>query len=323
MPVALPTPAPLQPQPIMQNRRQLLRTSLGAALAPLASCQHSSQSSGWIDAHVHVWTPDLERYPLAEGFTRQSMQPPSFTPEQLFAHAKPQGVSRIVLIQMSYYRFDNRYMLDMMRRHPGTFSGVAIVDDKAADVEQRMLELARQGVRGFRLVPPADPVAARAWFASPGIETMYRVGAQHRLNMCLLINPEALGEAAAMCRRFPKTPVVIDHFARLGMAGAIEPAGLKALLDLAAFPEVTVKTSATYALGAKKAPYTDLLPMLRACRDAFGAKRLMWASDCPFQVEKGHNYKDSIDLVHERADFLTERERQWLLRDTAQRVFFS
>ena len=85
---------------------------------------------GWIDAHVHVWTPDLQAYPLDPHFQREDMQPPSFTPEELFAHARPAGVSRIVLIQMSFYRFDNRYMLDMIARYPGVSSGVGIVDQQ-------------------------------------------------------------------------------------------------------------------------------------------------------------------------------------------------
>ena len=66
---------------------------------------------GYIDAHVHVWTPDTAHYPLAAGYKREEMKPPSFTPEELFKHAKPAGVDRINLIQMSFYGFDNSYML--------------------------------------------------------------------------------------------------------------------------------------------------------------------------------------------------------------------
>jgi len=35
------------------------------------------------------------------------MKPPSFTPQELFKHSKPAGVTRINLIQMSYYKFEN------------------------------------------------------------------------------------------------------------------------------------------------------------------------------------------------------------------------
>ncbi len=33
------------------------------------------------------------------------------------------GVDRIVLIQMSYYQDDNRYMVDQIRKYPGCFLG--------------------------------------------------------------------------------------------------------------------------------------------------------------------------------------------------------
>ena len=51
----------------------------------------------FIDAHVHVWTPDTAHYPLAAGYKKADMHPPSFTPEQLFKHTKPAGVDRIDL----------------------------------------------------------------------------------------------------------------------------------------------------------------------------------------------------------------------------------
>ena len=47
-------------------------------------------------------------------------------------------MSRVVLIQMSFYQFDNRYMLDCIARHHGVFRGVAIVDETKPDVSDTM-----------------------------------------------------------------------------------------------------------------------------------------------------------------------------------------
>ena len=81
-----------------------------------------------IDAHSHVWTADTARYPLAPGWRRLNMAPASFTPDELLQHARPAGVDRVVLIQMSFYGHDNSYMLDMISTHPETFAGVAVID---------------------------------------------------------------------------------------------------------------------------------------------------------------------------------------------------
>ena len=304
-----------------QTRRRFLQSTLAATATLAAPRLHAAEAKGFIDAHVHVWTPDTQAYPIAEGFTQSDLAPPSFTPEELFAHAKPNGVDRIVLIQMSFYKTDNRYMLDSMARFPGVFGGVAIIDHEAPDAVAQMKALKAKGVRGFRLY--TDKKNAESWLQSDSMKKMWAAGADEGLAMCLLANPDALPAVHALCKAFPKTPVVIDHFARLGMKGPPAEADLENLVKLADFETVHVKTSAFYALGAKKAPYTDLAPMIRRLRDTYGANRLMWATDCPYQVGEGHTYADSIALIRDRLDFLTAEDKNWILRGTAEKVFFS
>jgi predicted TIM-barrel fold metal-dependent hydrolase len=277
--------------------------------------------NGYIDAHVHVWTPDVKKYPLAPGFKPADMKPPSFTPEELFAHARPCGVSRIVLIQMSFYKYDNSYMLDAMKAFPGVFSGVAIVDHSQNDVVAKMRDLAKQGVRGFRLAPFAEDPAK--YFAAKGIDAMWRTGAEDNLKMCLLINPGALPVVDKLCEKHPDTPVVIDHFARIGADGKISDNDVVSLCRLAKHKNTYVKVSAFYALGKKATPYADLLPMITLLKESYGPQRLMWASDCPFQVQAGHNYRDSIDLILKRARFLSDDDRKQMLTKTAEKVFFA
>jgi predicted TIM-barrel fold metal-dependent hydrolase len=303
-------------------RRHFLHQSRALATGALlgGASQAESIQDGWIDAHVHVWTPDTAKYPIAEGRKKEEMQPPSFTPGELFAHCRPEGVTRIVLIQMSFYRYDNTYMLDAMRDYPGVFSGVAVIDSGAPNLAATMKDLNGKGVRGFRLSTSREN--AESWSTSPGMKTMWKTGAETGQPMCCLTSPDALPAVGKMCEAFPETPVVIDHFARIGAKGQIEESDLENLLRLADFPTVHVKTSAFYALGKKAAPYDDLGPMIRRLRDAYGAARLMWASDCPYQVQKGHTYAESIALIRDRLDFLSDDDKAWMLRKTAEKVFF-
>lgn len=303
----------------MKTRRQFLTSAAALGAVPCVAAAAESVP-GAIDAHVHVWTPDISKYPLSPNYKVGDMKPPSFTPEELFAHSKPAGVSRIVLIQMSFYGTDNSYMLDVMKAHPGVFSGVAVIDEKAPEVAETMAELAKSGVRGFRI--RSSKANAESWLSSPEMNAMWTAGAAQNLSMCLLADPDSLPAALKMCQKHPATPVVIDHFARIGVSGTIEKADLGNLLKFAELENVCVKTSAFYALGKKKPRYDDLGPMIRELRDAFGADRLMWASDCPYQVVDGHSYAASISLIRDRLDFLSEDERDWMLRGTAERVFF-
>ncbi|QDV66423.1 4-sulfomuconolactone hydrolase [Rosistilla carotiformis] len=305
------------------SRRHLLGAA--AATTALAATNRlaiaaDGKSDGYIDAHVHVWTPDTNKYPLDKAYDKSSMQPASFTPEQLMAHAKPAGVNRIVLIQMSFYGVDNSYMLDVMAAHPGRFSGVAVIDP-ADKPRQTMRQLKSQGVRGFRIVAGKQP--ADQWLDNPTMHKMWSIAADEGLAICPLMNPEYLPAVDAMCAKYPKTRVVVDHFARIGVDGKIQDAQVEALCRLARHENAYLKASAFYALGKKQAPYTDLGPMIHRCMDAYGSQRMMWASDCPYQVEEGHTYQESIDLIREKLDFLSDQDRAWMLGKTAEKVFWS
>ena len=151
---------------------------------------------------------------------------------------------------------------------------------------------------------------------------MWRTAGEVGVAICPLVDPPFLTAIDQLCRKFPATRVVIDHFARIGAGGPPQEAQLNLLCGLARHKNVQVKVSAFYALGAKQSPYLDLGPMIRRVLEAFGPERLMWGSDSPFQVLRGHTYRDSIELVRTRLDFLTPADRRWLLRDTAAKTFF-
>ena len=277
---------------------------------------------GFIDAHVHVWTNDTAHYPLAAGFKKEDMKPSTFTPEILFKHTKPASVDRVNLIQMSYYGFDNRYMLDMMAFHPDVFVGTAVIDVNAEEPDKLMGELAKKKVRAFRIHPGLSKQPPERWLHPAGYEKMFAAGAKNNQAMSCLIAPDALPELDRMCKKHKDTPVIIDHLCRIGLDGTIADKDVDALCAMAKHDRVMIKVGAFYALGKKESPYTDLGPLIRKVVKAFGAKRCMWESDCPFQVSDGHKYQDSIDLVRKRLDFLSDEDREWLLWRTAEGFFF-
>ncbi len=275
----------------------------------------------YIDAHSHVWSPDIARWPLVNGQTRADLKPPSFTPEELFALAEPEGVGRVVLIQHSgYHLWDNSYLIDCAARMPGRFSLVGMIDDRSERPGEKLKALLPQGVRGLRITPR---IHGESWLEGPGMESLWKTGAETGQAMCCLIDAAQLARVSDMCRRHPETPVVIDHFARVGVDGTIRDGDVTALCDLAKHKRVSVKLSAYYALGKKEPPYEDLLPMIRRVLDAFGVERCMWASDAPYQVQPPHTYAASIALIRDRLNGVSAGDKEWLLRKTAERVFFA
>ena len=275
----------------------------------------------YIDAHVHVWTPDTAHYPLAPGYKKEEMKPASFTPEELFKHTKPAGVDRINLIQMSFYGFDNTYMLDMIKLYPDVFVGTAVIDPHADDPARQMTDLAKKGVRAFRIHPRLSKQPADKWLRPEGYVKMFAAAAKNNQALSCLIDVDGLPEVDRMCKDHSDTPLIIDHLARIGVDGTIRDNDVDALCALAKHKKLMVKVGAFYALGKKKAPYDDLAPLIKIVVKAFGPERCMWESDCPFQVQGEHTYAASIDLVKKRLDFLSADDREWLLRKTAEKFF--
>ncbi len=275
----------------------------------------------YIDAHSHIWTPDVAHYPLARGFAVGDMKPPSFTAEELLAQCRPAAVGRVNLIQMSFYEFDNRYMLDMIKHYPERFVGTAIVDPLGSDPGGEMEKLQRSGVRAFRIHPQYSKQPPGRWLEPPGYKSMFAAAARTGQALSCLIDPSGFFEVDRMCRLYPETKVIIDHLGRIGGDGVIRDADVQSLCALAAHPRVFIKVGAFYALGKKTPPYLDLGPLIRQVVRAFGARRCMWESDCPFQVV-AHRYADSIALIRDRLDFLSQDDRDWLLCRTAEESLF-
>ncbi len=190
----------------LSGAASLAAATIGASAIAAAD---QEQRDGWIDAHVHVWSPDTKTYPLGPNFEVSDMRPPSFTAEELFSHCRPAGVDRIVLIQMNFYEYDHSYMLEAMKAHPGVFSGVAWIDHQAEDLTDQMESLARQGVRGFRL---HSHDTAKDWVDDPGMAKLWRLAGQRGWAVCPLINPTEIGFVDNLCKKFPDTTVVVDHF---------------------------------------------------------------------------------------------------------------
>ena len=307
------------------SRRHFLSANMAVLGASLVNPLSAADTDlPWIDAHSHIWPAETDKFPLAPGQKKSDLKPASFTDDELMAIARPEGVGRVVLIQHSvYHLFDNSYLIDAVRRHPGQFRIQGMIDEHQANPGGTMKKLLPQGVTGFRITPFIRKPEHRAkWLETPGMVEMWKTGAVTRQAMCLLIDASDLPATDAMCERHPETPVVIDHFARIGVDGQMRDGDITNLCRLARHPRTSVKISAFYALGQKKPPHDELIPMIKRLYETFGPKRLMWASDSPYQIQGENTYQASIRLVRDRLDFLSKDDRDWLLRKTAEKVFF-
>ena len=279
----------------------------------------------YIDAHSHIWSPETDKWPLANGKAKKDLDPPSFTPEELLKLAHAVGVGRVVLIQHTlYHGYDNTYLLDAAKAHPGVFAVTGMVNDTKPEPGKAMRELHKKGVKAFRITsrPGIGASGGENWLSGPGLTEMWTTAAETGQVMACLIDAKDLPGVNAMCAKNPQTTCVIDHFARIGVDGTVHEEDLKQLCALAKHKKTYVKLSAYYALGKKTPPYLDLAPMIRRLLDAFTPDRCMWASDAPYQTQGDNTYSASIELIRDKLDFLSAGDKEKLLRKTAEGVYF-
>ena len=199
----------------------------------------------WIDAHIHIWTSDVDSYPLAGEQTAADLDPPDFTPEMYLRHARPSGIEKVVVVQTGYHQFDNSYATDAIRRFPGVFSVIGIVDEMKENVQEDMEALKAQGVRGFRIGVDYD---------GPQWDRLFEAAARTGQAMCPITHPVGAPAIKEIAAKHPDTTVVVDHMTRVGEMDPINDEHIGQLTDIATLPNTHVKISRLHALGGWAAP---------------------------------------------------------------------
>ena len=223
---------------------------------------------GATDTHAHV-VAAVPEYPMIEG---RSYTPPPAPEHKYLAMLDALGMDHGVLVQISVYGTDNRYMLDVLRRNPGRLRGVAVVNSEIGDRELR--DMHEAGVRGLRI---------NVLFGG-GIDFSELEKLAHRIkefgwHMQLLMDVQALPELMPRMLRLP-VPAVFDHMGHTPAASAIDSAGFAAMLRLVADHGCWAKLSGAYRLSESSPGYADVVPMARALIDA-APDRVVWGSDWP------------------------------------------
>ena len=264
-----------------------------------------------IDAHLHVWSDDYEHYPFADGRTDAA---PGST-ELLIETMDAAGVDRAVIVQPIYYLYDNSYVADSLKRYPGKFDALGLLDRHAPDlVEQFEKLVVEDGFSGLRmhLGRPDDP----AEWAAPDQDPIWRKAEELGASF-LSYGPAALLPAIEpIVARFPGVKVALDHIGG-APTDEVPPAPLLGnVLKMAKYPNVYVKFSPQGHKSREEYPFRDTFPTFQKLYDAFGPERLMWGTNFP-GVLKSIGYGPALALFREHIDFIDAEDKEWLMAKTA------
>jgi predicted TIM-barrel fold metal-dependent hydrolase len=220
------------------------------------------------------------------------------------------------------WQAEHPFATEAVRAYPERFGFVGRVDKDAPDIAAQMACVAaRPGCVGLRIAYVPDqtrPIADGAY------DRYFRLAAEHRLPVFASVStwPEVVGDAL---ERFTDLVVILDHtgvdYRRL-RTGAERSRGIDRVTALAEHPNLGVKWCHVERLDDDPYPFPTALTYLRQVVDAFGAERVMWASDStealnPARSNNPATWAQTIHYLLDTPQF-TVGEKEWILGGTAR-----
>ncbi len=266
-----------------------------------------------IDAHLHVWGTGEDGLPFADGRQPTARADTDFLLECMDAA----GVAGSLIIQPIVYKFDHRYVTQALRAHPDRFRGMCLVDPTHDDPVGQLRRWRDEGYGSVRINPGLFP-ADRGFDSDLGHE-LFAAAGELGMPVGFLISPEHFPAVDALCAASPGAVAVIDHFGHCRPTEGSN-AEFDALLSLARHPQLHVKLSEFPRASHDEWPYVDLQAWVPQLLDAYGAGRLMWATDFPFIVEQC-GYTEGLTLFTGETPGIDAETMQQLVAGTAEAVF--
>jgi L-fuconolactonase len=274
-----------------------------------------------VDAQIHVFDEDNERYPWSRGpeFERRQHSITPFRYEEALAAMDEAGVAAAALVIPGTYGNENGYLLEAAARHPDRFAVVGRIASSGPDVASRLAAwvAASPAVVGMRVV--VRSAAANERWDRGDFLPMFTACAELGFPVCVNV-PGKLAGIASLAARLPTLPILIDHLGVAGPpttplhAGTLEP--LTDVIALARFPNVSIKATGVSNLSTEPFPFRDIWPPLLRVISAYGPERVMWGSDITRIL---HPYAETVAYLAELPG-LTEDDRALIYGGNTRRI---
>jgi L-fuconolactonase len=206
--------------------------------------------------------------------------------ESLLFQMERYAVAHAILIQV-FGQYDNTYQMDCLRRYPGRFASVVLIDTDLPNAPHTLERLAAEGASGVRFRPTT---------CSPGDDPLLIWRTAERLGLSVSCGGTG-GDAALFASEefvrviaaVPRLKIVLEHLGTTGqVTGDEQHAMCERIFALARYPNVYMKVPGLGEIARRALPVREPFPfitpvpsLLDAAYAAFGPHRLMWGSDYP------------------------------------------
>ena len=283
-----------------------------------------------VDAHLHLFKARSEAYPRLV-FDEMAPAEREESAEELLEAMGKAGVDHAIVVPLSPH---DEYLGELLVDHPGRFAGVGVYDaeEGAGQAARRAEQAGIQGLRfyGFGGEAGSSPESLDVF---PTLEAMRDLG----MKVWFYGSPDQVRLLDGVMKLLPGLKVVLNHLGfcpDLWMELSIDehlrprfdiplpPDSLELIEQMAADhpDDLYVHVSGQYAFTRTGYPHPDLQEVVDRVYRAFGANRMLNASDWPW-IKAEPGYGEVLALVDHYLPDITSEERAAIRGGTAQVLF--
>jgi len=237
----------------------------------------------------------------------------------------PQGSGAWRTLPNGARRRDYPFSELAVQLYPERFAYHVGVDRRDPEIDQQMAAVRSKPNSLCIRVVPLPATGEIEHFAQGAYEPIWAAAEKYDVPMFVGV-PGNIDTLVPYLEKFPKAQVIMDHTATL-YAGETPPvtdvaarfAEFDHVMSLARYPNLALKwCHAPDRISAQAYPFNDLAPYARRLIDAFGAERVMWASDYT-QVQHHHTWAQALHHLLEW-HILSEQEAEWIFGKTIRTI---
>jgi L-fuconolactonase len=263
-----------------------------------------------VDAHHHLWDPDIGEYPWMTGDFAVLRR--RYDLADLLPYLLANEVSATIVVQVRADLAETVELLELCTRRTAIVGVVGWADLTAPDIGDQ-IDTLRAGPGGQHLVGLRHGAADEPdpnWLLRDDVDAALRVLADRGLTFDLEITTRELAAADALARRHPQLRFVVDHGAKPPVAEGWRQDWADGIITLSKNPNVWCKLSGlvTEASWTTWTP-ADLQPYVDHLLYAFGTHRLMFGSDWPV-CELAASYDRVLTTAHRTLAALDDGSRR-------------
>lgn len=272
-----------------------------------------------IDAHLHLWDPQIRPYSWCAGIPELNQ---AFTMNDYLAAGAGLGIGKALFVECDV---DEPHALEeatavqtLSQEYPLIAGMVASCRPEREDFPaqlERLLELPLlRGVRRVLHVMP-DELSTGPLFSSN-----LNLLAKHGLTFDLCVLARQLPLAACLVRRCPAVQFILDHCGVPDIKNAAWDPWRTDLRAMASLPNVICKVSGISTQALPAWTTGDLKPWVDHVVDCFGFDRLVWGGDWPVCTLNG-SLGSLVETTREIFSSASESEQEKLYCRNAERIY--